>query len=153
MTSVMPTISKLQKAHEEFKKIEPRDFFYWSVSKLVESVLQSKPLVLNDLVRSLMMLLTTWNKNYYRFIETRDPDWTLEKHFAELEGVISKYFESLMRFRRQKIQDTSSIPEDEIQKTFKDFTTVLGRVGAAKCLHLLAPTFFPLWDAAILKGF
>jgi hypothetical protein len=29
----------------------------------------------------------------------------------------------------------------------------LGRTGAAKCLHLLAPRFSPLWDAAIAKAY
>jgi hypothetical protein len=30
---------------------------------------------------------------------------------------------------------------------------VLGPVGAAKALHLLAPRFFPLWDRAIARAF
>jgi hypothetical protein len=32
---------------------------------------------------------------------------------------------------------------------FQDFEVILGPVGAAKALHLLAPAFFPLWDRAI----
>ena len=67
----MPTLAHLQKAHEEFKRIEPRDFFYWSVTKLVAAVLDTEDKIcsVDELVRALMMLLMTWNKNYYRFFD------------------------------------------------------------------------------------
>jgi hypothetical protein len=151
----MPTVVHLQKAREEFKRIEPRDFFYWSVSKLVASVLDanSRDGTINELVRALMMLLTTWNKNYYRFFDDRRPGMTLEEHFGELENVLSKHFDRLIKLRSQRIDETTEIAERDIQEVFEDFTRVLGRVGAAKCLHLLAPRLFPLWDAAILKGY
>jgi hypothetical protein len=32
---------------------------------------------------------------------------------------------------------------------FDEFDTLLGPVGAAKALHLLAPAFFPIWDRTI----
>jgi hypothetical protein len=154
MNQPMPTLAHLRKAREEFKRIEPRDFFYWSVTKLVAAVLDTelRTGMLDELVRVLMMLLTTWNKNYYRFFNERNRG-TLEEHFAELENVISKHFDRLIRFRSQRIQETAEIPEQDIRDIFKDFADVLGRVGAAKCLHLLAPGFFPLWDAAIIKGY
>ncbi len=78
---------------------------------------------------------------------------TLEEHFGQLEAVISMHFKHLLKLRRQKIQETVAIPEQDILDIFEDFTRVLGRVGAAKCLHLLAPDLLPLWDAAILKGY
>lgn len=155
MQSPMPTLVQLRKAREEFKRIEPRDFFYWSVTKLVAAVLdtESRTGVVDELVRVLMMLLTTWNKNYYRFFNGRKAGMSLENHFAELETVILLHFDGLLRFRKQRIDETATIPEEDIRSIFEDFSRVLGRVGAAKCLHLLAPTFFPLWDAAILKGY
>lgn len=151
----MPTVGHLQQAHEEFKRIEPRDFFYWSVSKLVASILdvESKADVVDELARALMMLLMTWNKNYYRFFEKRKPGMTLEEHFTELEGAISTHLPCLTQFRRQRLQDVDQIPEREIRKIYDSFHKVLGRVGAAKCLHLLAPGLLPLWDAAILRGY
>ena len=36
---------------------------------------------------------------------------------------------------------------------FQDFEEILGPVGAAKALHLLAPEFFPLWDRAIASAY
>lgn len=43
--------------------------------------------------------------------------------------------------------------EDLVRILFSQFAQVLGPVGAAKCLHLLAPNFFPLWDRAIAKAY
>ncbi len=40
-----------------------------------------------------------------------------------------------------------------ITTIFTDFEAVLGPVGAAKCLHLLVPRFFPLWDRKITEGY
>ena len=151
----MPTFANLGKARKEFKSIEPRDFFYWSVTKLVTAVLDAEHRTPNvdELVRVLMMLLTTWNKNYYRFFESRKGRMTLEEHFAELETAISKHLGRLLEFRCRRIYEAGEFPEKAIRDIFQDFANVLGRVGAAKCLHLLAPDFFPLWDAAILKGY
>jgi len=148
----MPTLSELRKARNEFKKIEPRDFFYWSVTKLVAAVLDkdsTTEIVVDELVRALMMLLWTWNKNYYRFKQ----GMLLEEHFAELEDVIRRRLNRLLEFRSKEIWKSNDIPEAEIRQIFDDFNGVLKRVGAAKCLHLLAPHFFPLWDKAILKGY
>jgi hypothetical protein len=155
MNHPMPTLAHLQKARAEFKNIEPRDFFYWSVTKLVAAVLDTEPsaAVVDELVRALMMLLTTWNRNYYRFFDKRKPRMTLDEHFRELEKVIAVHFDRLIKLRRQTILEIAEIPEQDIRDLFEDFSGVLGRVGAAKCLHLLAPGLFPLWDAAILKGY
>lgn len=43
--------------------------------------------------------------------------------------------------------------EATVSHIFQDFEEVLGTVGAAKCLHLLASRFFPLWDRAIAKAY
>jgi hypothetical protein len=155
MNHAMPTTAQLRQARNEFKRIEPRDFFYWSVTRLVSSILDSDTGAdkIDELVRALMMLLTTWNKNYYRFFERRKGGMTLEEHFEELERTITKHFDRLAAFRKQRLFEVAALPESEISEIFRDFAGALGRVGAAKCLHLLAPGFFPLWDAAILKGY
>ena len=155
MTCPMPTNAHLWKAREAFTKIEPRDFFYRSVTKLVSAILDDNPNpnLADDLVPALMMLLTTWNKNYYRFFEQRNPGTTLAEHFDDLEKAITKHFDCLLVLRQRQILAITDVPEKDLRRIFDDFATVLGRVGAAKCLHLLGPDFFPLWDAAILKGY
>lgn len=43
------------------------------------------------------------------------------------------------------------MPSDEprIRGLYSGFATVLGKTGASKTLHMLAPRFFPLWDGFI----
>jgi hypothetical protein len=151
----MPTFTDLKKAREEFENIEPHDFFYWSVTKLVSAVMDENPenVKIDELVCALMMLLTTWNKNYYRFFADRKPGMTMKQHFSELESVVSKHFDILILLRKRMIDHFEEDQEPRELEIFQDFTNVLGRVGAAKCLHLLAPSYFPLWDAAILQGY
>jgi len=151
----MPTHAHLRKARQTFKEIEPRDFFYRSVTRLVSAILDNNsiPNLADDLVPALMMLLTTWNKNYYRFFEQRNPGKTLAGHFDDLEKALTQHFDRLLTLRHRQILAIADVPENDLRRIFEDFADVLGRVGAAKCLHLLAPDFFPLWDAAILKGY
>jgi len=56
MKRPMPTLTHLNKARKEFKAIEPRDFFYWSVTKLVAAVLvaERSAHVVDELVRALL---------------------------------------------------------------------------------------------------
>lgn len=151
----MPTLEDLKKARDEFEKIEPRDFFYWSVTKLVSAVVdgEAETVKIDELVSALMMLLTTWNKNFYRFFADRKPGMTMKEHFIELEAVIRKHLAILIELRKQTIGQSGQLQEQQVIEIFRDFTSVLGRVGAAKCLHLLAPSYFPLWDANILHGY
>jgi hypothetical protein len=46
---------------------------------------------------------------------------------------------------------TTFAPADEpgVATLFDDFERLVGRVGAAKVLHVLARQFFPLWDNRI----
>jgi hypothetical protein len=59
----------------------------------------------------------------------------------------------LITFRQRSIQSLKQEDESEVVHVFKAFEEVLGPVGAAKCLHLLAPRFFPLWDRAIADAY
>ena len=47
----------------------------------------------------------------------------------------------------------SSSDEARIVPAFVEFETLLGPVGAAKGLHLLAPEFFPIWDRTIASAY
>src|SRR5205085_372396 len=40
-----------------------------------------------------------------------------------------------------------------VKNLFQAFENILGPVGAAKTLHLMAPDFFPLWDRKIANGY
>jgi len=55
--------------------------------------------------------------------------------------------------RERSIEGFSSEDVAVVERLLGDFEKVLGPVGAAKALHLLAPQFFPLWDRAIAKTY
>jgi len=52
-------------------------------------------------------------------------------------------------YRNRTIDTLVEQEQRDIIRLFSDFEQIMGRVGAAKSLHLLAPRFFPLWDNAI----
>lgn len=60
-----------------------------------------------------------------------------------------EHLQSLRTYRKLTIEDLDDGYEQEVKSMFKDFEVVLGPVGAAKTLHLIAPSVFPLWDRAI----
>jgi hypothetical protein len=93
---------------------------------------------------ALAVLLQTWNKNFYRFHRKFDA-----RHFADMEGLLIRHREFLTVFRKKRIEEVDNQARPDIVRTFQEFEAVLGPVGSAKALHLLAPEFFPLWDLAI----
>ena len=59
----------------------------------------------------------------------------------------------MLAFRSRDIATISEADLPIIEQLFDSFERVLGPVGAAKSLHLLAPRFFPLWDRKIAKAY
>jgi hypothetical protein len=140
------TMADVRSAREAFEKNEPRDLFYRTATELVGLALREPDrLAVAD---ALAVLLQTWNKNFYRFHKAFDA-----AHFTEIDGLLAKYRAELKAFRERKIENLAEVDAENVQALFKDFEAVLGPVGAAKALHLLAPTFFPLWDRTIAKKY
>ncbi|MEX2157776.1 MAG: hypothetical protein WEB04_00020 [Dehalococcoidia bacterium] len=133
----------LAQAHEAFEKNESRDLFYRAATEFVSLALDGKSSL--TLAEALAVLLQTWNKSYYRFSPFD------EKHFADIEAVLKEHRSALLQFRTQSISGLDRRDEGSVRDTFHSFEEVLGPVGAAKALHLLAPQFFPIWDTAIAK--
>ena len=136
-----PSIEDIRKAREEFEKREPRDLFYRVALELMDLATQGKTRF--RVVDALAVLLQTWNKRYYN---TRPFD---SKHFSDIENLINCHKQLIEGFRRRSITSFSHKDEGSVKAVFKKFDEVVGPVGAAKSLHLLAPLFFPIWDSVI----
>jgi len=95
----------------------------------------------------LAVLLQTWNKGFYRF--TRFD----RRHLSDIGRLIRKHRHALSLLRDRVISTFREADRSTAEKLFADFERVLGPVGAAKSLHLLAPHFFPLWDREIAKAY
>jgi len=141
----MPTIQDLNIARQVYREREPRDLFYRAATELVELALGGVGSL--NVAESVAVLLQTWNKAFYRY---RPFD---EEHFRQIEHLINKHEENLRQLRGRSIEDLGDQDREIVQAVFKAFEEVLDPVGAAKCLHLLAPRFLPLWDRAIAAGY
>ena len=145
MNPVAITLRQLAAAHKEFERSEPRDLFYRVAIELIDLSLRGETQV--TLPEALAVLLQTWNKALYRFHPFDD------KHFAKIEAAVEDNRRILLAFRERSIDDFDSKDEPAVERLFSHFEEVLGPVGAAKSIHLLAPRFFPIWDREIAKAY
>jgi len=100
-----------------------------------------------SVAEALAVLLQTWNSAFYRY---RPFD---SQHFSDIEHLVTSHLQVLGTLRQRSIESFCDQDEGTVRGLFKDFEEVLRPVGAAKCLHLLAPRFFPLWDRAIAAAY
>jgi len=143
---VYPTVGDLFRAHAEFEEHEPRDLFYKAAAELIRLSLAGATTL--SVAEALAVLLKTWNGQRYRFHGAFD-----REHFAQLEKLLADTSGRTGVYRERELPSVTEGEHDEIMELFKAFEAVLGPVGAAKALHLLAPRFFPLWDWAIATGY
>jgi hypothetical protein len=92
-------------------------------------------------------LLQTWNKAYYQYRKFDNV------HFTHIENLLAENQLLITSYRTRTIDQLDDAHEATIESLFQSFERVLGPVGAAKALHLLAPNSFPLWDRAIAKAY
>ena len=135
----------VKKARDAFEANEPRDLFYRAATELVDLALRGATSL--TLAEALAVLLQTWNKAYYQYRRFDNA------HFASIERLLAKHQTALAGYRNRSIADVVPKEESTIATLFEAFEKVLGPVGAAKALHLLAPRLFPLWDRAIAEAY
>jgi hypothetical protein len=140
-----PTISEVEAARRAFEANEPRDLFYRAATELVDLAIHGKTSL--SVAEAVAVLLQTWNQAYYRFHKFTD------EHFTDIESLIARHKESVLSFRQRALETFADRDEATVVQLFQDFEIVLGPVGAAKCLHLLSPSFFPLWDRRITESY
>ena len=140
-----PTIQEIEAAREAFEGNEPRDLFYRAATELVDLAIHGKTSL--SVAEAVAVLLQTWNQAYYRYHKFNS------EHFADIESLIACHKQTIMGLRQRAIETFSDEDEATVTELFDDFGKVLGPVGAAKCLHLLSPSFFPLWDRKIAESY
>jgi hypothetical protein len=139
------TLPELNSAQKAFEANEPRDLFYRAATELVDLALRNATSI--SLAEALAVLLQTWNRSFYQYRRFNS------QHFLDIENLLNSNQQCLLEYRNRSID--SFVAEDEytVQEVFQDFEKVLGPVGAAKALHLLAPQFFPIWDRTIAETY
>jgi hypothetical protein len=142
---------QLQEGYLAFQQKERRDAMYKTATFLVEHFWGHPA----EVAEGLGVLLLIWNAAFYR----RGPF-----DFDALEQCIAINQALLNEYRKRDILTYTPKDDTRIRPLFEAFIEALricegkckGRgspVGAAKALHLLAPSFFPLWDEKIARGY
>ena len=140
-----PEFDELQSAQAAYQADERRTLFYRTATELVELAIREELSL--SLAEVLTVLLQRWNQPGYR------PSRFDAAHCADLERLLSAHGALLRAFRARTIEEFAAEDEATVEALFREFELALGPVGAAKCLHLLAPRFFPLWDRDIASAY
>ena len=146
MSNHQITVGDVQNARTAYEENEPRDLFYKTATELITLSLAKNKTALT-ISEAIAVLLQTWNRQYYRF---RKFD---AQHFTDIDNLLTSQKVALFVSRNKNIQNLNQADEISAKQTFTSFEMVLGPVGAAKSLHLLAPDYFPIWDRAIATAY
>jgi hypothetical protein len=140
-----PEFDELESARAACQADEARDLFYRTATELVDLAICEQ--VSLTLAEVLAVLLQRWNQPRHRHSRFD------AAHCADIERLLSEHRALLQSLRARTIEDFSDADQTMVEALFREFELVLGPVGAAKCLHLLAPRFFPLWDRDIASAY
>lgn len=146
MAEIIVTAADLKRGAAAFKQREGRDSMYRVATFLLDRWWGLHA----EMTDALTVLLLTWNQAFYRYgrFEPQLLTDCLAKRWPEIDG-----------FRGRTIMGLANDDHMAIRELFDDLLVALatskGRsaVAVAKTMHLLAPGFFPIWDAAIAKAY
>lgn len=141
------TLDDLARARAAYEAGEPRDLFYRVALALMADAEAGRGEF--SVVEGLAVLLQSWNLGYYR--RARHP--FDQAHYDNIAGLLDANRADLERLRERPIETMTDADRGAIEHIFDRFVGVLGPVGSAKSLHLLAPRWFPIFDNYILDAF
>lgn len=97
------------------------------------------------------ILLQTWNRQYYRFPRHDRPLGLTQETLRDIEYLVDRHLDDVLPYRTRRLQSVNTADASRILPIFTAYEERLGRTGAAKTLHLLAPRYFPLWETKITQ--
>jgi hypothetical protein len=139
-----PFAEVLVRVHEEYARNVPNNYAV-VVPRIAKAVSERD---VPGIAEALAAWLRNINLQYYRFRPEKAR--TLR---GELEPLLTVEVHSLSGFRERSLTTLDKADEPAVLRLFGAFRAKLGPVGAAKALHALAPTFFPMWDNEIARGY
>lgn len=145
------TPAEFKGGYEAFQAREPRDAMYKTATFLVAHF-RGQP---RDMADGMGVLLLTWNQAFYRYGSF---------DFALLEEALRANMAVIEGLRPRDIQSLVEADEPSIKRLFLAFLDALrikegkkkdckSPVAVAKALHLLAPSFLPIWDDRIARAY
>jgi hypothetical protein len=143
---------ELRRGVEAYGEGEKRDSVYRLTFRLVRESWGDFP----AMVEALSVFLNSWNATFYVRFGSLDPDL--------LEQALREKWPLIEAFQGREIVTLSSEDEPAITEVFERLRNDLGirvsngqvrtaPVSAGKSMHMLVPTFFPIWDQKIAKRY
>jgi hypothetical protein len=136
----------LNRARELFEANEPRDLFYRVALDLLDRTRAGQSGF--TVTEAVAVVLQTWNRRFYVSTGIKFD----ARHFADIDELLQRYGTALDAYLARSIESLDPSEQAGLENMFNDFELVVGPVGAAKALHVLAPRFFALWDRSIAEG-
>lgn len=103
---------------------------------------------------SIMIFLADWNRVYYKGKDVGD---AITSTVEKLCPLLMELKSTITRFRSLKLDE---LQEHELESLkpiivglFSKFAEIVGSTGASKALHILAPSFFVMWDNSIREHY
>jgi hypothetical protein len=143
----LPSDAEVEEARVLYAAAEPRDLAYQVARDLVERAEGSGSRF--SAGEGVAILLLLWNSGFYRFRLDRGRSLV-----EDLEALIDTHRSRLDAWNGRSASTYSAADDGpEVERVYRDFVATLWPVGSAKALHVLAPTFFPIWDGSIARAF
>lgn len=140
------SVEEFARAAQEFRAREPRAVVYDAAQVLLAAAIADyehlSPAV------AVAALVQSWNFAYYKNIACD------AAHVVDLELALHGIWKDCLAFRERDIASFALVSDGPaVGHVFNVLERVLGRVGAPKAMHLIAPNFFPLWDNFIAPAY
>lgn len=143
--TVVPTPEDLDSAQAVLERDEARALFYKTAAEIVDLALRSQTSM--TVAEGMAILLHAWNPSRYSL---RPFD---SQFFFGIERLVATYRDVFAGLRYRTIDSFCKDDEVMVRDLFSAFEQIVGPDAAARCLNLLAPLFFPLWDHTIAKEY
>lgn len=139
---------EILRGSREYVQKEKRDSMYKVATYLVDHF-WFKPTDISD---GIGVLLLVWNQALYRYC-----NFALD--FEALEGWLKRNENVLKEIRNRDISSLGAGDKKMVERLFDELLDVLrcgdrkSPVAVSKALHLLAPSYFPIWDNDISRAY
>jgi hypothetical protein len=137
-------VQEMRSTHEKYIQTVPNS--YATAVRRVDAALASRNA--DALASAVSDWLQDLNRQYFRF--RPDEAKTLT---GRLLPIVQNNIAELVTLHGRSIKTLAPSDNDEILQLFNVLRAECGPVGTGKALHILAPSFFPLWDDKIAAGY
>ncbi|MBI4216377.1 MAG: hypothetical protein HY687_03170 [Chloroflexi bacterium] len=126
------------------------DYYDWSL-KLVDEAWGAGQFDARGVVSGIMVLEYSWNEQFYNSWGLFDQR-VLGKCVENNRDIVNSFRKRDVKFSAKQERDVQSVFQAFLEALKPRRKSARSPVAVAKCLHLLAPQFFPLWDNPIAKS-